>query len=203
MSKYNKNIQQAIDQVASIYENEVEDVYTYHSFLHSLDVMQGVKLIGDYLKMKPEWIELLMIAGIFHDVGHREGFQDHEALSARIAEEFMLNAHYSQTDISLVKEAILSTRYPQKPKHLIAEVLCDADLMYFGSENFMDQAELLRTEWKLTGQSSMSKFKFYQVSQDFMSQHHYHTRYGRQLLEPEKNKNIDRLKKMIQEYDHD
>ena len=135
-----------------------------------------------------------MIAGSFHDSGYSSGHENHEESSVRLATGF-LQLYCKPEQINCINDAILATKYPQKPGDSLSKVLCDADLYYLGSTDFTERARLLWKEWILTGQSHLSEDEFFAQSLEFMQNHHYHTRYGKEVLEIRKQQNIEWIKK--------
>lgn len=198
---YSKKVQRALDQVTRLFQERISENYVYHSLRHSTEVMGHVNEIGQHIGLSLHELELSTIAAIFHDSGHIAGHAGHEEEGARLVQQYMQNI-YPADDIELVTGAILSTKYPQSPENSVSAALCDADLMYLSLPNFFDKAHLLWEEWILTGQSVMPLIKFYERSLTFMAEHRFHTRYGQDVLEKGKAKNMLCLKNKIQEGAH-
>ena len=98
-----------------------------------------------------------------------------------------------------VEGCILATKIPQKPKTLLEQILCDADLFHLSSKKFFEKSELLLRELKnqnidLTLNSWMEK------SKEFVEAHKYHTDYGKEILYPSLKKNLTKLQNKIEEY---
>jgi len=91
-----------------------------------------------------------------------------------------------EKEVAAVRTAILATKVPQRPQDKISEVLCDADLMHLTSEDYFEQMEKLRMEWKLTGRNDLNEYQFHLNSINFFKDHHYHSEYGRTVLAPQK-----------------
>ncbi len=170
-------------------DKDLPDNYFYHNKKHTLDVLQNSEIIAYHSVLNQEDKRILQCGALFHDLGYIDGFDEHEAKSAAYADEFLKLKNVDANIIDEVKQAILSTKMPQKPRNKISRILCDADLMYLSDElHYFDEAELLRKEWIETGKSYMSEKEFYKNSLKFFENHHYHTKYGKQVLSPGKEK---------------
>jgi len=144
--------------------------------------------------LSPDELNCLAVAAIFHDVGYVKQYDDHEKVSAEMVREFLLRLNVDEEIISQVERAILATKVPQYPKDLISMALCDADLMHLIHRNYFERIDKMRLEWKLSGRSDLSEKEFHQQSIEFFGKHHYHTKYGMEILTSRKNHNLDRIK---------
>lgn len=171
--------------------------FAYHDLAHTREVYQGTQLIGKSEGLDAEELFLAGIAALFHDVGHLTGSQNHEERSVLEVDNF-LDGYKLKADLQeAIEDAILATKVPQKPASRIAEVLCDADLMYLSREDYLNKAEHLRLEWWDTGKRQLNPGEFLKFTLDFMTVHHYHSQYGRTELAKAKEINLEMLKKKI------
>lgn len=195
---YSDLIETALNEVEAFYKSKISKDYVYHSFDHTLDVFQNSQKLGLEAELSLPQLELLGIAAIFHDIGHSEGHSDHEERSVYHALNFLNKFNFSAKQKLIVKEAILATKMPQSPHSNLEQVLCDSDLLYLASSDFVNTADKLLEEWNLTGRSHITKRKFYQISIEFLIKHRFHTDYGKEKLEPAKEKSIDKLQKLLE-----
>lgn len=181
-----------------IFRDKAFDAYPFHGLSHTKDVVDAVLDIGSRSDLSEEEFEAALTAAWLHDVGYKNGAENHEERSAKIAEEVLVKFGTPAKKIKIIAAAITSTRVPQQPRTLIEKVLCDADLYHLSNDTFETKSEQLREEWESTGFKEMSNKEWIQHNIEFMETHRYHTPYGQTLLEEGKKKNIKRLKKRLE-----
>lgn len=181
-------------------DKDLPDKYHYHNKKHTLDVLRNSETIADRSDLKEEDKRILQCSALFHDLGYIDGFDEHETKSAAFAREFLQSKNIDPIIIAEVEQAILATKIPQKPSNEISRILCDADLMYLSDElHYFDESELLRKEWMQTGKSRMNEKEFYKNSMKFFENHHYHSKYGKQVLSAGKDKIYQGIQKRYDE----
>lgn len=179
--------------VEELLDNNLDEGYLYHSKKHTFDVWMNVKKIGKEIKLAKNDQLLAEIAALFHDVGYIHSSKEHEQTSMDYAKKFLSELNIDSKSNNIILEAIMSTRVPQKPKSSVAKVLCDADLLYLSGDNFFEESELLRLEWARLGKENLNKNEFNKNSIEFISSHNFHTTYGKEVLEPLKQRNLLQL----------
>lgn len=198
MSILNEDIVKETEQyVRDLYDKKLPDKILFHTLHHTYNVLKQAEIIGDYCNLKKHEITILKIAALFHDVGYINTYSKHEEESVRIASEFLLKKGVDKKWIKQIENCILSTQTPQKPKTNFEEILCDADMIHLASNDYFEQAELLRLEWEKTKGKNYKKSLFYINSIDFFNKHTYHTEYGKSILQAKKEKNLDLIFKKI------
>ena len=172
-----------------------KDLY-YHCIHHTLDVL---KVINQYIKREKidtEDARLLRIGALLHDIGYTVSIHDHELRGMEIAEKLMSQFGFSNDHIEIVKGLILSTRVPQMPKNKLEKMICDADLDYLGRPDFYKIGDLLYKEMKAYSNIENKK-NWNKVQIKFLEAHQYHTDFARKNRQPNKEKRIKELKKMV------
>ncbi|MDQ7023397.1 MAG: HD domain-containing protein [Candidatus Gracilibacteria bacterium] len=100
----NKN--NAIISEAMVYVNKLllplEGLY-YHQYNHSLEVMERCVYLGKEEKLNSEEIEILALAGLFHDTGFVIQYDDNEYIGAKIARNYLTSVLYSNEKSKLLK----------------------------------------------------------------------------------------------------
>jgi len=190
-------IRQAQTLAEEIFNDKAFERYIFHNLEHTRDVVDAAIAIGKHTQLTADEMESVIVAAWLHDIGYREGSQNHEEVSMRMASEWMTHMGASQQKIRDVIEAIAATKVPQRPVSLVGKVLCDADLHHLATRSFQLKSNQLREEWKLLGIRQMSEREFVQSTLDFMKQHEYQTPYGQAVLQEGKKKNMKQLKKML------
>jgi predicted metal-dependent HD superfamily phosphohydrolase len=181
------------------FKENLPETIVYHGYRHTLDVVQHARDIAAYENLDKNLLPVLEIAAWFHDTGYIKTCDGHEEESVVFAKAFLKKKQVDEIEIEMVTKAIRATKMPQDPKHEIEKILCDADLMHLASEKYFETAELLRKEWLNTHDQKISKSKMLENSLAFFREHQFHTNYGKEILQPLKDKNYGLIDKCIVE----
>ncbi len=145
---------------------------------------------------------ILGVAAWFHDTGHLfTSAAHHEEKSAELMKEFMINYTNDTELISEIEKAILSTRVPRHPANLLQQILCDADTYHFGTKEFKESNKLVKEECTLReGRiGKIDKYDWDKSALKMLESHQYYTTYCIDLLEEQKQINMKKLKKKIED----
>ncbi len=177
-------------------EKELPKYLYYHNVKHTVDVVTEVELIGWAEGISDEEMLLLKTAALFHDVGHTIQYDNHEYYGTVIAREMLPKYGYTEEQIDKICEIIMATKLPPKPKNLLEKIICDADLDYLGRTDFIPVSNTLYKELHEQGKiGSLNEWNKLQVK--FISGHQYFTKTARSLREVNKQKQIERISKLI------
>ena len=177
-------------------EKELPDYLYYHNVKHTVDVVTEVELIGWAEGCTDHEILLLKTAGLFHDAGHTIGYDGHEELGCNMAREFLPKYGYTEEQIDEICKIIMATQMPPKPETLLQRIICDSDLDYLGRSDMIPVSNTLYKE--LFEQNKIGTFNDWNKLQiKFISGHQYFTETARSLREVNKQKQIERIKKLI------
>lgn len=161
----------------------------FHNIKHTREVVKAITEIGTHEGLTKDELEPLKIAGWFHDAGYCCKYLGHEDESIRIALAFLHDQNYPADKISLVISCIDATRYPQKPKDLYAEILCDADLYHFSCKDYDKHEKNLRKEWSVYLNKHYTDHEWVEENCYLLAIHQYFTAYGREVLQARKDEN--------------
>lgn len=179
-------------------EKELPKYLYYHNVKHTVDVVTEVELIGWAEGVSDEELLLLKTAGLFHDAGHTIQYDNHEYYGTVLAREILPKYGYTQQQIDRICEIIMATQLPPKPKNLLEEIICDADLDYLGRTDFIPVSNTLYKELHEQNKiGSLNEWNKLQVK--FISGHQYFTKTARNLREVNKQKQIERISSLITE----
>ncbi|WP_316734625.1 HD domain-containing protein [Pedobacter aquatilis] len=184
------------DFVVKRFESLGNDMH-FHNLEHTLLVVEAVQLIGRDAGLTVEGRFLLILAAFLHDVGYTEKYIGHEELSAEIAKDFLANNGLSEEKIKVVIDCILATRFPQRPKNLMEQVICDADFYHFSLIDYPAFALKLKQEWELKLDKVFSSKEWDALNLKFLESHSYFTAFGQGVLQKNKDKNIAKLASRI------
>lgn len=175
----------------------------FHNLEHTKEVVSNVKIVADYLGLSIEEAEPVVIAAWFHDTGHTEVYQGHEEVSKRLAKEFLEKEGYPQEKLAVVLSCIDATKMPQKPENTYAEILCDADVFHIGTTDFFFKKLLLRREWSLKDIMKVTDIEWHKLNRDFLHNHHFYSKYGKEVLEAGKRENEKKVDYILSFCDHE
>ena len=184
--------------VIHLLDHRLSKSFRYHFSEHTKEVLRNSEIIGKYSNLKEDDLNILRMSALFHDVGYIDIYIGHDVRSAKYAEDFLIKKDVNQQQISKIKNAILSTQVPQNPLDEISEILCDADLVYLSHEkDYFAQAELLRNEWIEVGLENLTQNNFLKKSAKFFNSHKFHSEYGKNILQPKKEKVAKLIKEKL------
>ncbi|MFT4526636.1 MAG: hypothetical protein ACI9FU_002425 [Granulosicoccus sp.] len=185
--------QQAIDHILNRLEKELPDNLYYHGHHHTVDVMASVKVIAASENVSHDELDLLTVATAYHDCGFLNQYKNHEEESCKIVRNALPQFDYEETAIDRICDMIMATKVPQDPHDKLAEILCDADLDYLGTDCFKRIGDELYDE--LTSINAINGREVWnQIQLKFLNAHHYYTRFGKEHRQPTKELHIAELK---------
>ncbi|HEU0297476.1 MAG TPA: hypothetical protein VFR47_32335 [Anaerolineales bacterium] len=181
-------------------EHELSPDLLYHGIAHTRDeVIPAVERLADLEGIQGESLYLLLTTAWFHDIGYVEQATHHELIGARIAMQVLPSFGYRESEVEIVRWAILATALPQSPTSLLEEILVDADLDVLGREDFMQRNKDLRCELALLGKEFTDE-EWYTRQLKFVQEHKYFTTSARSSRNTQKSLNIAKLKNMLKEF---
>ncbi|TLX75172.1 HD domain-containing protein [Labilibacter sediminis] len=184
------------EEVLDMMEQSLPDKLFYHNIKHTIDVVTEVELIGWAEGLSEEEILILKLAGLFHDAGHVINYDDHELHSTEIARRMLTKYHYSDEILDKVCGLIMATKFPPAPQNILEKVICDSDLDYLGRADFIPVSNMLYEELKVRDLiGSFNEWNEKQLS--FIKKHQYFTDTAQNLREVNKNKQIERLERLL------
>jgi predicted metal-dependent HD superfamily phosphohydrolase len=193
-------VQQAAAHVRRTFdEADTKDLY-FHSLSHTENVVQHAIEIGQLEHVTDEEMKILQVAAWFHDLGHLNGAaQGHELRSVDAAKQFL--GHIGVNDqvfIQRVVDAIMATRMPHVPNDKLGEIMCDADVYHFGTEEFKETNKRVKKEMKRRDFPALVN-DWPRRSLKLLESQHFFSPSVRQRLEDGKLENIKWLRKKIAE----
>ena len=179
-------------------ENELPGYLYYHNVKHTVDVVTEVELIGWAEGLDDEGILMLKTAALFHDAGHTIAYDEHEYHGTELAKNFLPDYGYSEEQIEKICDIIMATKLPPQPRDIFQEIICDADLDYLGRSDMIPVSNTLFKELHEQNKiGTLNEWNKLQVK--FISGHSYFTKTARSLREVNKQKQIERIRKLITE----
>lgn len=170
------------------------DLY-YHSVYHTQDVVKAAEFIAAEEKINEDDLFLLKVAALYHDSGFIHIYKQHEEESCRIARADLPAFGLDKEQIEIICGMIMATKIPQHPHTQLENIITDADLLYLGSDDYDRISASLFEEIKIY-LNVTDQHKWNEIQINFLSRHHYHTDYCKKHTAPEKQKHLDKIKKL-------
>lgn len=84
---------------------------TFHNWQHTAEVVETVTKIGQYLELSIQQLNLVRIAGLFHDTGYLYDYHHHEDFSMSIARKFLMEQEEDQFSKKRSQIALLQQKF--------------------------------------------------------------------------------------------
>jgi len=166
-------------------EKHLATTLYYHGVHHTHYVYKAALKIADHEKITGDSHTLLMSAVLLHDYGFMQTYQDHEDRGCEIAHRILPGFNYSEPEIDQVCAMILRTKIPQIAFNKLEEIICDADLDYLGTEDFLPIGKLLFKEFLHYGVVKDEQ-AWNRLQMKFLIAHQYFTDYAKKYREEKK-----------------
>lgn len=167
----------------------------YHNLFHTQNVVAVTKQIAKHSSLNEDEFFIVMSAAWFLYVGYYKDKTAPAETSADMAGEFLTNSGVDNETIESVKRCILSTMVNATPDTPLANIICDADTFYLGTENFSDYNKLKRKEAELVANISIDRNEWKRNTILMLEHHQYYTEYCKSRLDATKQENLEKLKK--------
>lgn len=177
-------------------QNNLPTYIDYHTVSHTLDVFHSALEIADEEGISAADRKLLGIAAVYHDSGYIRKSVGHEEISCEIVTDHLRQFKYPVEDIKTICGIIMATRVPQKPTTLLQQIICDADMVYLGRDDFFALSDRLYREFQALGMvANKSDWNLMQI--DFLKQHHYFTKFAIDRWQYGKEQNLKAIESKI------
>ncbi|MFT7899388.1 Pycsar system effector family protein [Tenacibaculum ascidiaceicola] len=194
----NSLIQETEQFVIDLLSEKLDKNFVYHNIAHTQRVVEKSLELIEGENFSEEQVQVLTLAGWFHDVGYTVNPENHEEESIKIATNFLQSKEASEGVIDEVSKLITSTKMGTKPVTELEKVLRDADCSHVGSKNYSDFNELLRKERELVCDKKIKTVEWDDSNLEFLTKHRFYTSKASKLWEKQKSKNIAQLLKRKQ-----
>jgi uncharacterized protein len=169
---------------------DLSPILTYHNLTHTCeDVVPAVVYLVKHERIRQREAELVRTAAFFHDLVFSVGPQDHEAVSARMAQIALPQFGFRSVEVAAIVGMILATRLPQQPQTHLQAILADADLDVLGRDDFVQRNAALYAEVMALG-SLLTDQQWYCGQLRFLAAHRYFTASAQQRRAARKQVNL-------------
>ncbi len=194
--KYTEILEVVRQYIEQFYDAKEDSTLTFHNFAHTHDVVTHATKMAKHYGLDERETFVVTTASWFHDTGYYTGEANgHEQRGAEMAGGFLKNLGVKEELIQEVQKCIMATVMPQKPENLLQQIMCDADLYHFGTEQFSERNMLMQEEVERKTGCKIDNNNWRKATICLLESHFFKTGYGRELLEYGKKKNLERLKR--------
>ncbi len=167
----------------------------YHSYDHALDVMERAIYLSKKEGLSESDIEIMWLAGIFHDAGFIIQYDKNEPIGAKIARNYLKSILYPEDKIQKIERIILATDPDyEKPKDIYEEIIKDSDMDNLGRDDFMEKNNNIKKELEIIKKIKIKDPEWKHASVQLLKEFKYKT--NSQKYERNHQK-VENLKKMI------
>ncbi|OFY93379.1 MAG: hypothetical protein A3K10_11440 [Bacteroidetes bacterium RIFCSPLOWO2_12_FULL_31_6] len=166
-------------------EEELNPKLYYHGIHHTIDVYQTSIKIAELEGLSQEEKIIVNTAALYHDSGFIIRYEHNEELAVELIREVLPSFGYSDKQIKIIGNIILTTRIKARPKTLLEKIMSDADYDYLGRNDVHQIANTLYKELNEHGfKFNINEWNEMQIK--FLEKHFYYTTSSIQLRRPRK-----------------
>jgi predicted metal-dependent HD superfamily phosphohydrolase len=190
-------VDKASSHVSLLLGGKLPNWTVYHGLAHTIETVHMCKALAADAGLEGKDLDVLLIAAWFHDTGYLEGADGHEERSVERARKFMIDFGCESSMIESVISAIKSTKMPQTPRSAIEAILCDADVIHAGGEDFFVKSALLRLEMEARLGRVYSDKEWLRFNLAFLEGHPFHTPQARARFSVQRQENMRVLRGIL------
>ncbi|MGW8315905.1 MAG: adenylate/guanylate cyclase domain-containing protein [Bacteroidales bacterium] len=168
--------------------------FHFHHSDHARKVYSQSLMLSRAQELEQEERLLVRTASIMLFTGLTRSYNNFENNSVEIAREILPHYHYSETQIDLICNLILSTKMPFHPDNLLEKIVIDARMEYLGRNDYTRNIESLYQELRESGvKINGQQFKHQQF--ELLHEFEFYTVAARRLREVTGPQQMTRLEK--------
>lgn len=173
----------------------------YHSYDHALEVMNRAIYLSKQEWLSKEDVEMMGLAGIFHDSWFIIQYDKNEPIWAKIARNYLKSVLYPEERIQKIEQIILATDPDYTtPKDIYEEIIKDSDMDNLWRDDFMEKNNNIKKELEIIKQIKIKDPDWRHASVQLLKEYKYKTNSQRYERD---HKKVENLKKMLHELDSD
>lgn len=183
--------------VQEYYASEFSGDYCFHNFTRAGNIARNAVTFGVQMGLNKEEVSILHLAALFLETGYCKNYDNHQSASVELANNYLKEKTIGDVERQQVEEIILSTRPPQHPVTLQAQVLCDASKYHLGEKSFINNLESLRAERKLIAGKEYTDIEWIKENISVLQEHFYFTSAARDEFEKKMQKQKAALEEQL------
>lgn len=190
------NINSIAEHVIALLKYKLPATLTYHNLDHTSDVVTECTVIATEEGIRDQQtLHELQVAALYHDTGFLYAYKGHEEKSIELARIQLPHFNLTQDEIYNICELINATKIPQRPKNILQQIICDADLDYLGRNDFFINTEKLHKEF-IEYQVVQTEEEWKRSRIAFLRSHAYFTKYEKARRDHQKLEHLQQLIRM-------
>lgn len=163
----------------------------YHSYKHGIEVMERAIYLWEKEWLSETEIEMLWLAGLFHDTWFIIQYDNNEPIWAKIAQNYLRSALYPEDKIKIIERIILATKPSYRnPVDIYEKIIKDADLDNLGRKDFFEKWHSLKKEIEIIKNIKIRDPDWNHWSVDLLKEHQYQTHTQKMEREVTKQENL-------------
>ncbi|MCP4442745.1 MAG: HD domain-containing protein [Aureispira sp.] len=194
MTTIESNVQK---HIAELFCKEDASKLFFHSYNHTVEVVDTVKKMALAEPLNPVDTEILVLSAWFHDVGYLYTYHEHEAKSIELAQDYFKAINYPVEQLEKIVGCIAATKLSERPTTLLESMLKDADLGFGVTSNFFKRGPLLRLEWEKQLGKTYKKIEWEKLQFKFLSNVQFHSTYAHINFRPIVSANLLKQKDIL------
>ena len=195
--EYHSMYKKAESFVKDLFQQYANKNLLFHNLEHTQGVVDRTKEISAKFNLSENDQFIIYIAAWFHDTGHLiVDPSKHEIKSVELMKAFLAKYNIDEETVRQISDCILATKMPRNPQNLLQQIICDADTYHLGTKEFKTTNKHIRKEYELKN-IPPPPGGWRKAALDFLLSHEFYTDYCKNLLNPGKMENIDRLRKKL------
>jgi len=189
------------EKILDYLEKNLPQELKYYDIKHTIDVSIAVEILGASENLNDDELLLLKTAALFHDTGIIYGYRNHEKNSVEISKRFLKSAAFSDAQIQVIENLILSTQNPIKANNILEKILCDADLEYLGRPDFIEIINAKFFDINLNNQN-FEYLQWLNYNIEILNKYDFYTESAKNLMFISKEEQILKLNHEITNYNN-
>lgn len=174
----------------------------YHSYEHAIDVMQRAIYLSEQENLPVDEIEMMALAGLFHDTGFIVMYDKNEPIWAKIASNYLKSINYDKNKIKLIEQIILATDPDYtNPKNIYEKIIKDADMDNLWRDDFQKRSNDIKKELETVKKIKIKDPEWHHSLVDLLISHKFNTDVQRKERDKKKQENLNKMiTKLKREY---
>ena len=166
----------------------------YQSYEHAIDVMQRAIYLSEQENLPVDEIEMMALAGLFHDTGFIVMYDKNEPIWAKIASNYLKSINYDKNKIKLIEQIILATDPDYtNPKNIYEKIIKDADMDNLWRDDFQKKSNDIKKELETVKKIKIKDPEWHHSLVDLLISHKFNTDVQRKERDKKKQENLNKM----------
>ncbi len=193
---YEQLLQQVEFLISKYMRKHADPRLVFHNFAYTTNKVAVASRIADHEQLDEQNRFILLTATWFSDLGYYKNPKDPDLTGVHLADKFLKDLGIEPADLESIKSCLLAPASFQPAGSKPAEALCDTATFIYGMPEFKAYSKLWRTEEALLSEKEFDAANWIGRMIIRMEQHHFYTDYCKTVLQPTKEKNLKKLRKI-------